>query len=88
MKWFEALHILKYRSEPFQNNDSDGQLARSCYADVLLMLGRSHRGIPRSLWLHQPGASARRSARYSMQIPPVPFADKLLCRSGGVELAF
>ncbi|KPP99098.1 MAG: SusD family sugar-binding outer membrane protein [Bacteroidetes bacterium HLUCCA01] len=82
----EALHILKYRSEPFQNNDSDVNWPVLRYADVLLMLAEAIGESPEAYgYINQ--------VRQRAGLPdidantPGTFADKLL-QERRVELAF
>ncbi|MCC5925568.1 MAG: RagB/SusD family nutrient uptake outer membrane protein [Bacteroidetes bacterium] len=82
----EARHILKYRSEPFQNNDSDINWPVIRYADVLLMLAEAIGESPEAYGLIN---QVRNRAGLSPIDANTPgsFEDKLL-QERRVELAF
>lgn len=82
----EALHILKYRSNPFTNNDSDINWPVFRYADVLLMLAESiGDGAEAYSLINQ--VRARAGLAPISAATPGTFEQKLL-RERRVELAF
>ena len=82
----EARHILKFRSEPFQNNDSDINWPVLRYADVLLMLAEAIGESPEAYGLINQ-VRARAGLGPIDASTPGTFADKLL-QERRVELAF
>jgi hypothetical protein len=82
----EALHILKYRSQPFTNNDSDLNWPVIRYADVLLMLAEAlGEGSEAYGLINQ--VRARAGLGPIDASTPGTFAQKLL-KERRVELAF
>jgi starch-binding outer membrane protein, SusD/RagB family len=82
----EALHILKYRSEPFQNNDSNINWPVLRYADVLLMLAEAIGETPEAYgYINQ--VRQRAGLTPINAGTPGSFTDKLL-QERRVELAF
>lgn len=82
----EALYILKYRSQPFTNNDSDINWPVFRYADVLLMLAEAIGESPEAYSLINQ-VRARAGLGPIDGNTPGSFADKLL-QERRVELAF
>lgn len=82
----EALHILKFRSQPFTNNDSDLNWPVFRYADVLLMMAEAlGEGAESYNLINQVRARAGLGPIDSST--PGSFTDKLL-HERRVELAF
>lgn len=82
----EANHILKYRSNPFQNNDSDLNFPVFRYADVLLMLAEAIGETPEAYgFINQ--VRTRAGLPNISAATPGTFNEKLL-RERRVELAF
>lgn len=82
----EALHILKFRSQPFTNNDSDLNWPVFRYADVLLMMAEAlGEGTEAYNLINQ--VRARAGLDPISASTPGSFTDKLL-HERRVELAF